>query len=514
MARKSNYLVEFLAHTGDQVETLYLSTQPWTSRRLDTPANQTYRAVISDLGSFERSFAEDDGTFGAPSVNYGFIAGDNSNGQLDTWQFYGWGRSFIIKDLIDRRARVVSAPVVFSGIIQGVDTSDAKTTMRLRVRDRMALLDQPLLTERYAGTTTGLGPTAEGNVDLKGVVKPRAWGSPFETVPCKLVNQFNLFYQPAVGPLDAVTIYDEGIELPSDGDYPDLTALAAATIAGGHIATCLALGVIRTEDEPIGQLTAHVVEGGSAENRSAIRVAQRMLEFFGETPDEESFDDIFADIDDEVGIYVDDDSTVLFNIALALGSIEGGLVPTDDQTLRAVRLINPTDVASVATLTEDDLDKDGAFSFSAGPLKEGDGAPAWSVVLNWGFIHQTQQGGDLAGGVTVDRRAILGLQKRSATAEESGIKIVYPNARQITADTRLINQADAEAAAARRFALYGTTFRRFCSFPVQRSRADYPVGTVLRIDIARHGFAGGVNMMVTGRRDDFTKRLVTYRLWG
>jgi hypothetical protein len=185
-----------------------------------------------------------------------------------------------------------------------------------------------------------------------------------------------------------------------------------------------------------------------------------------------------------------------------------------DQTLQAVRLVNPTDETPVDTLNESDLDKDGSFAFSAGPLKEGDGIPAWSVVLNWGFIPQTQQGGDLAGAVTAARRAILGLQKRPAIFEDAGIKVIHPNARQITADTRLINLADADAAAARRFLLYGATFRRFCSFPVQRSRADYPIGTVLRINIARYGFAGGVNMMIIGRRYDFTRRLVTYRLWG
>jgi hypothetical protein len=513
MARKSNYLVELQAHTGDQVETLYLSTQPWTSKRLDTPVNQTYRAFISDLGSVDQSFAEDDGTFGPPTVNYGFIGMTNTNGQCDTFQFYGWGRPFLIKDLIDRRARAVSAPIIFSGIIHGVDTSDALNFMRLRVRDRMAVLDQPLLTERYGGTTTGLGPTADGNVDLKGVVIPHAWGAPFETVPCKLVNEFNGFYQPCAGPLDSMIVYDVGLELPSDGDYPDLVALDGATIAPGHVATCLALGMVKPKDPPT-QLTAHVVEGGSAENRSAIRVAQRMLEFFGETPDEASFDAIFAGIDDEVGIFVDDDSTALANIALALGSIEGGLVPTMDQTLQAVRLINPTDAVPVDTLTEADLDRNGSFSFSAGPLKEGDGIPAWSVVLNWGFIPEPQQGANLAATVTAARRAILGLQKRPAIFEDAGIKEIHPNARQITADTRLINQADADAAAVRRFLLYGTTFRRLCSFPVQRSRADYPIGTILRIDISRYGFAGGVNMMIIGRQYDFTKRLVTYRLWG
>lgn len=516
MARISNYLVEIQAFTGDEVETLYLSTQPFTSGPSDDPPNQQYIAAIDDLGTFDRSFAEDDGTFGAPSVNYGFIGLSNANGRFDGWQFYGFGRPFVIKDLVSPRARAASAPVIFSGIIQGIDTSDARSTFRLRVRDRMAALNLPLLTERYAGTTTGSGATAEGNVDLKDVIKPRIWGNVGEgNAPCKPVNTFNLLYQVSNSVVDSIAVYDVGLALTNDGDSVDLTALNAASIAAGHYRTCLALGIFRLGFSP-AQVTADVIEGGSAENRSAVRVAQRMLEFYGETLDTDSFDAIYGDIDDEVGIVVSDESTVLANVAQVLASIEAAVLPNIDQELELVRLVNPTDASPVATLTQADLDKDGAFALLAGPLKEGDGIPAYSIVINWGKIWQTQTGGDLAGAVSDDRRALLALPTRQVSTDLTitDIRSTYPNAPQITMDTLLVDRTDAVAAETRRYALYSSAFRRRLTFPVQRSRADYDIGAILRVDIDRYGFAGGQNVIVIDRIDDFTKRLVTYTLWG
>src|SRR5215207_1082311 len=225
-----SYLLEVDAWTGSGVETLRLATHTKSTTPTDTPASTVYKGRIADVGQFSRNLFSSGGTFGQASVNYGYVELSNADGALDPWLNYGFdGRAFVLRTLDNADALVSGAQIVFRGTVSGIDSSDAFRVLRLRIVDRLAELDVPIQSLRYAGTTTSAGNSAEGTADLKGQLKPIVFGSVF-SAPGKVANAFNLIWQFSTRACASIIVYDGGVGLINDGDSADITALNAATI--------------------------------------------------------------------------------------------------------------------------------------------------------------------------------------------------------------------------------------------------------------------------------------------
>lgn len=517
------FLWEVQAWTGSSVETLRYATHSFTTEPTDTPANTYYRGVIKDPGSIKRAIFEGNATSGRASVDIGFIELTNADGRLDPLFNYGWGRPATLKLLTARNSPVAGAATILKATVIGIETSDPRT-VRLRVRSRLVELDRPLLTERYLGTTTSgdAVDVAEGDADLAGRIKPYVLGACL-SVPGILVNKFQVLYQFAANPVSSIVVYDGGIALEYVADFPELSSLLNATIPPGAYATCVARGIARLQTPPVFVLSADVVEGASLSVRSAARVSQRMLDLVPTIDpvdiETATFDAFHAFNQAEVGILIDNDETAIDAISRVADSVGGAVLDTVQGTFQAVWNAGPSTTVDT-TLTIRDLLDANSLQVSAGPSDEGQGVPAWSVVIKWGKVWRTQTGGDLAariadatGGADLARKQLLASEFRQITAQDASVKTAHPLAAELTFETLLTQQVDAQAEAARRLALHKIRRDRI-GFPTFFDRGDIELGRSVKVQMNRFGYNAGKDFIVLGRDDNNKRRVRTLALWG
>jgi hypothetical protein len=525
--RPDPYLWEIPAWTGSAVETLRMATHTIATAPSDTPANTIYKGLIRDAGLMRRAVFEQTATQGKANVDLGFIEFNNT-GELDAWLNYGWGRVATLKMLSATDAPVAGATILLKAMVAGIETANAPRILRLRLKGRMAELDKPLLTSRYLGTTTsGDAPVqTEGDADLAGQIKPYIFGS-VANVSTKLVSKFKLLYQVAANAVGSIIVYDGGIALTNAGDFGSVSALLNATVASGSYATCLAAGVFKLGAPAAFAVTADVVEGATLSVRSAARVIQRMLALVptiaGSDIVTSSFDSFHAFNPAEIGIYIDSDAAAIDVISQVADSVGGAVLDTALGQFQAVWITTPSAPVDATYALRDLLSADSMQMF-AGPSSEGQGVPAWSVIVNWGRIWQTQGSGDLApriaeatDGTDLARKQLLANATRQATTQDASVQTAHPQAVELTFDTLLTQQADAQAEASRRSALYKVRRDRITfpiSFASDASRGNIELGRSVKLTINRFGYNAGKNFLVLGREDNFTKKVRTLTLWG
>lgn len=507
-------LLEIDAWNGASITTLRFGSHTIVTRASDTPANTKYLGRIADAGRMQRAIYDGGGVLGAPHVASGAIILDNQDGALDYLYGYGFdGRAFRLLELPGRSVSLASATTLMSGVLDGIDSGNAWSEIRVRIRDARSVIDKALLTERYAGTSVAINIGVEGEADLKGKIKPRVFGAAPNIAPV-LVNQYGLIYQVSVSGVSSIVVYDGGLPLDNVGDYASLSALEAATIPRGSYGTCLALGLFKLGGSAVFDVTADVVEGATLSERSAAKIARRILSIVdigSLTIDEASFTQLHSDNPAEVGVFVESDESALTVIGNVLQSIGAALIPTDDGALQVIRIVAPTGTP-IKTYTLRDLIGEGSIALGKGPTQEGDGVPAWSVVVNWGRVWQTQQSGQLAD-VSDARETYLATQTRQAVAQDAAIKNAHPSAAEITVDTLLTTQADAEAEAARRFAMHSVR-RDYPTIVVPRNRGNVALGAIVEMKVPRFGYSVGKTFIVVGRNDDFNNQTIELSLWG
>ncbi len=509
------HALEVDAWNGVALETLRFATRTFVT---PAPGNRTYLGCISDLGMFDVSIFDGGGTLGNPSASRGSIVLDNVDGSLDAYLGYGFdGRAYRLYELQEGAQSVTGARLLASGLLAGIDTSDALYSLRLRLRDARAALETPLLTARYAGTSTdGTIQTFEGDETLKGQIKPRVFGSVTNMLP-RQANRFLNVWQVSTGPVASIAVYDGGVLLAPSVDYPTPAAMLAANIAGDatqRVATCLAAGLFRLDDAAEAQITADVVEGASPADRRTGAIVERLLALAGATAvDTSSLENLDFDVPGGIGLLVDNEADALTVIADALTSAGAALIPLADGTFTVVRVTAPAGTP-VASLTLRTIDEISSIALAKGPTDEGEGVPVHQIELTWGRVWQVQGEGDLRGDVTEMRRAYVKEATRRIVVEKAAVKAAHPLSQKLSFDTLFAAQADAQAEAQRRLAIYSVR-RDHLSITVSGPEADsLTLGDVIRLTAPRFGWQAGKLFLVVGRSDDFTKRTVTLSIWG
>jgi len=288
--------------------------------------------------------------------------------------------------------------------------------------------------------------------------------------------------------------------------------LINTTMSPGEYATCLAKGIVRLGGTPALTVTADVIEGTVAADRTAANIVLRVLADLGITDiDSSSFAALDTFNPAEIGVYVTAETTALDVIGQVLDSIGASIVPTTQGQFQVIGLAAPLSAQVVGTITQRDIVSGATFAFGVGGEQEG--VPVWSVSLNYERNYSPMSDGQIAGVVTLPERLRLSTATKQEVAQNAAIKIAHPLAQQIAVDSLLSNQVDAQIEAARRLALYGVKRDRFI-LPVAYDKGKYELGDVVTVKLDRFGYKAGKPMMVVGRTDDFTKRLITLTVWG
>lgn len=401
------------------LQTFYVSSTPYQTKPSDTPASVNFVSALQDPGSLGVNVYGNGRTAGYGALQTGQLKLANNDGRFDAWMRYGFdGRPVVIR-LFIAGIPYASMPIIFTGTVDGPPEL-TRQNMSLRLKDKQVVLEVPALPNLYGGTNTlpnGIDGTPN---DLKGRRKARVYGSVLNISP-DCVNTSLLIYQVNDGPVAAVSAaYDSGAPFTVGGDHPNSAALSAATIASGSFHTCLAEGLFRINSAPGGQVTADVVQGASAANRTAARVIEQIALAALLAPAEISHDDILAlDIAQPavVGIQITGDTNARDAISQVAASIGAFAVFDTSGVLRMGILTDPAGTP-VFSITDSQ-----ALSLERQAQTDGD-VPVFSVTLshtqNW-----TVQTTGVTGSVSAARRAFLASQWLSTNATDASIKLRY-----------------------------------------------------------------------------------------
>jgi hypothetical protein len=482
-----------------------------------TAAESFFDPRIIEPGNFARAMFAPGTTGGQSTVGAGEIVLANPDGALDSLLDYGVdGRQVRIYTVPDDSTPYSSAVRWATATAQQVEVSWERVTIRLR--DRLELLNVPLQTTTYAGTTISGGlNSAEGQPeDLRDRPKPLLFGEVYN-VPAVLANAYDLIYQLHDGALASIdAVYDAGAPLLFSANHASITALRTATIQGGYYATCLSAGLFRIGASPFGGITADATEGATLADRTAAQVARRIITRSALTTgdlDLATFTALDTDNAAPVGIWLPDPVTVLDASNAVLGSVGGWLLPTRLGVFEAGRLEAPAAPTAATFTTEEVLERGGGIERIASGDR-GAGVPVWRVTVRYRRHYAVQGSTEVAGCVASARRAELAQEWRSVKAENGAIKTKHLLATELVVDTCLSDAADAQAEAARLLALYSVRRDRLI-VPVDTDlAAAVDLGRTVSIQVDRWGYGAGRLMTVLGLAEQAALGVTELDVWG
>ena len=524
------WLLEFEAHNGSSVVTIRLTSGRSISTKADdSPAETIYYEGMMNAGTLRRTLFENGATVGRPALNAGYFEIANADGSRNAWLSYGiGGRDFRLYSLAGRTDPVSTRELVFTGTLRGIESGNIRTSLRLRIRDKLEALVRPLLTQRYAGSSNSSAATAEGDTQMSGELKPMAWGFNYQC-PVKPANSYALIYQSANNAQYQQLVSDGGALLTAGSDYASLALLYAASVSAGTYATCNALGLFKLGATPEKVVTVQLRQDVDEADLSAGAVAKAMLIAAGVSSgdiDDASFTALTTSTGrHKVGIYLDQEITVLDAVCQVLNSVGATLVGTPLGKYKAVQFGEfqtnispvpemPPTSGELDTFTEADVGgNDAEYSIYATPESEGDGVPAYGCVIKGGRNWLTLSAGDFVASVGEAQRHNSQRQYWIDLVQgDANVLTVHPLAPLLTFETMLTTGTGVIIEGFRRFELYGQR-RDIVRIDVPFARAgDLDLGNLVRLNIAGSPYEG-VNGYLIGREDNYGSRRTKLTVW-
>ncbi|OZI44486.1 hypothetical protein CEK29_07070 [Bordetella genomosp. 5] len=484
--------VEALHLASGEVRTLYLATEGHTTRPDDTPANVYFEPRIKRVPGLGRVIFEGAAVYGASRASTGSVELANTDGALDDLvTAYAFdGRRFTVRSG-EWTARYADWVVIMSGTLGGVTVS--RSVLQLQIKDRLADLDK-WDRPTYAGTNVapnGLEGTAD---DLKGQVKPRVYGR-VANVQGKLVNASKRIYQVSDQACVVSAVYDEGVSLTRGADYASATDLEATPPAAGQFRTYQ--GYFRLASAPAGVVTA---DAATAEVRPT-QLLRQIAQDGGLAPADISSDVLMNAA--PVGVYADSEAAPRALMDAVAASVGAWYAFDRFGVLRMGILTAPSGTPAAT------WDRSALVSCEIRTSL----TPAWRVSLRWGRNYTVQTRLATSVQATPARVSWLAEEYRTAEVKDEAIRTPWPSADELTLDTQLHAQADAEAEAARMFALHSVR-RHLVAVQVPVSQlGDVDLSDVVALEYGRYGLNGKA-MVVTGIDAGYSSGVAELTLWG
>ncbi len=522
------WLAEITAGTsGSPTQTiLRAASAPYGYNHPSAPG--LYLPVIKQAANIRRHIVADGRTFGSSSPSYGELVLDNVSGGYDDYLDYGYG--FDGKLLLgDHEADYSTFVTVIAGKIEQAvgDLSE----IIFRFRDRQLELDREVSPVVYAGTNSGTTGLEGLPGDIKGQNKIRFFGICQQVTPDPLntsdqvfgVNHTKAGAQTALSAFNAVRV--NGSLWTFDSDYANAAALqGAAAPSQGFYDTSVAVALIRMGGTIGGQVTVDVTESGTAATNRLPSIVNRLLLDAGVS----SGDIVSADITQlstdagwDAGIVIKSE-TYRQALDMLSASFGGWYAPnrlgqynvkqikaptgTPDATFR--RFIYP-EVATAGDYRIETLER-------VVSNDDGRGVPAWKITVNYLRMWTVQAADSIAAAVTEANRAKFSREYRSVTAEDTTVKEQYPEAVELSFDTVLINETDAQALANHLLTLYGVKrnlYRLTASYDASLAAA-IDLGDVVKIFYPRFGLDAGQLFNIHGILYDARAKTVELECWG
>jgi hypothetical protein len=472
---------------------IYVATEELITAADDTPPSQPYSGVLDEPLDFTWSMLNGS-TIGGFITGKGTTVINNMDARFDvlTQRYTTDGQPVEV-----RLGRVgtnqTTWPVVFRGLSSGEFIDDTK--FEISTEDNAYKFDVPASSVLFGGSGD-----LDGGADLAGKPQPLCFGWVLN-IEAPLVVPNELLYRVHNGAVRAISaVYDQGVPLAFDQDYATVTLLRSAPVPRGRYATCIAQGYFRIEfDNDLGGVTADVQGDapGGVFAETTVDITRALIRRSSAVKDP---DDIYLPSlvalnliqPAPVGIYVSHNDTatvadIINRLILGIGGYAGFRRDGKFYMGRIDAPVGPPTRRFDRT------------SFDPNPSKQklpdGIWPPPWKWLIGYQRNYTVMT--NPAGAVSDIRRSFLAAEYRYAQAAAPAIKVDHPFGRDPEPVPGFFrDQADADAEAARRLALYRVS-RGLYSFGVSdRDAALLNVGEQNFVRHSRGDLVSGKNMIV------------------
>ena len=481
------------------VETHYYSTSGFSTKPTDTPANTYVAPRLKSAGNFRRELFSGTRVTGAVRPSFGEIVLFNNDGGLDAWMGYGVSGGKVTVRMGDETAAYPAGyTTVYIAYAQHLVADFAE--LRVRLRDRMLLLDQPMVTASFAGTG-GL----EGSSGTAGKLKQWVAGDPGWFPPILIDAAAQLYFVQSTGTgglASSFKIYEGALEITRGANYPDAATCISTSPAAGQARFWFGT----SDDGPVyvrlGSVPQYDIRvygfgyqtSGSAFNYGAIAA---MAGITGSTGG------LFA------SRLVNDDSTYL-QVLEEQSSVYFqyfGMSRLDAFMAGTFSVPGATAIYS--------FNQHNAKAWSRAPVQDMD-APVWSVVVNCGECWPS----NLVGAATATNKDYLSREpwQFAFSRNDAAVKTANPGAVAATVEMRSRAYPNAFGQTTfldSYFDRYGVA-RDFytCTVPLNAETIAIELHDTVEIKLPRFGLSAGKKMRVITQQIDCDRREITYGMWG
>lgn len=482
----------------------------------DTPAATWVPGKLSGAFNYEINLSLGAGGDGSAAV--GILELLDPDGELDGLRTLGWDGA----PLMLMRGEPDAAYSTFSTVAK-LTTAGLRYNVRKKevlLRDLAWQLTQAELHgQRYGGAG---GP--DGDPSLAGQVKPLAIGSVFNIPPVQ-INATGLVYQvscSSVLTIDAVK--DGGALLAFSVDYDTYDLLAAATVAPGTYATCLAYGLFRLGSAPVYLITADVRGDNDAINglsypHTRAQIARRIATGRGNIrlKDPNQLDLAALEALEQrqtamLGYFWDREITKAAALAEVMAGCLGWWTMRLDGRLAVGQIEDPATAAPLFSLS---YPADGATAEIRvdEPAMTDYRPPRRTTLMGWSRNYTVMASNQVAGSVAQSLVAIYRQETRFTSSDDPWVAAGYPTAPVVSVVGGFAGESDAQLEGDRQMRLLRTRREVFEIAVVMDPFADV-VGRVINVANAnRLGLGTSRNLFCFGIAVNGNAKPVL-KLWG
>lgn len=492
--------VTLTTDSGGGTTTFYFGTSGYATKPTDTPANTYIAPRIKSVGSFRRELFSGSRVTGAVRPSFGEIVLMNGDGGLDAWMGYAISGSKVTVRIGDENAAYPAGyTTVYVAYAQHL-VADFNE-IRMRLRDRLHLLEQPLITTSFAGTG-GL----EGTTAMAGKLKQWVSSDPCWFPPILVDAALQLYFVQSTGTggLQAsFVIYEGGIAITRGADYPDAATCISTSPTAGQARFWFGTGgngpvYFRLGSVP--QLDLRVSGFGYTDTGASWNFARfvALAGIAGGT----GTGAVSAQFVDDSRTYMDvlEDAcqtTFTYFGMTRLDAFVGGTFAAPG-------------VSPLYTLTQHN-----AKTWGRTPIQDMD-APVWSITANVG---KTSPGNVAAGATAANKEIYQRTPWWCTTAKtDAAIKTANPGAVAAVVDANgryLQNVTEQNTFTATYLGLFGVR-RDFytCTVPLDATTIALELHDTVEVKLPRFGLSAGKNMRIITQQIDCDSRQITYGMWG
>jgi len=449
-------LVEIDYKEGGSIKTACFAKGNFRSARTDTPAYTPYRDFV--IGGLKFSASIDSALFGSTKTRPGelILLGHQDTDYLLTKAVAGNAIRIFIGDESWTKADFYQvATLVSDGV--GISGTNIRITFRQFAED----MNAPVLTER----------TADGRLI------PFCAGRASNVTPI-LIDELTGTYKFNRESSQAVTAAKFNGDIVSPANYT----------------VNLANSTITFNNAPIGQVTLDI----DGTNTGSWK--QTASDIIGHIFPGAQLDPGLATY--QLGIYINDDTTLgelLDDITTSIGAFW----KFDESGILQIKPFNTVTGTAAAAISDDQNVEDSRrVAFTMAPSKE--------VLI--GYARNYTQIRNVAGNVYATSQATaeyLQNPGKIASASDNQIAIDFAKSATITADTAIVNKADADTEAARRLAI-GAIPRLI--YQTKQMAAGFDIEMGQEAELTTPGL-NGKNAIVTRKDYDILDETVTVEFW-